>query len=360
MSNEKITTETITVPEIEKLLVDTRTELLEAAKRDGKHTGLKNVPGATDPSCAPHLAPIKTLTEQRRSAALTNLQPDMQIAAIKRIDEKLTEKQSEINPRIEELGHLNDVDRRELDGKCVPEKCKPNTIGWVLTGFNCISDIAFNSAAFEFLGDSLGMAIGIAFGVAVATFVFAKGIVHCIRRACAGNKLWYVAAGGIALAAGAGFWVLSGFRANEMAANGVANSSQSGYFLLNLFFFTAAVLIALIFFPADSQSPEDKELERRFEKIKQREEEITQLKQQLEELRNTAAQERRNHLLLLSYTVHTVNRFRALYMEGIANWKSSNLLARADRQIPVSFSEPVIELDRLELNLPPSLDLNAT
>lgn len=358
MSNEKITTENITFPEVEKLLTETRSEQIDSAKRDGKYAGLKNLPDVKDASCAAHVVPFKTQTEQKRSQALTTLQPDLHIEAIKRIDAKHKADTEEISARKDELEHLNGVDRRELEGKTPPNQPKSNFLGWVLTALNGITDIAFNSAAFEALGDTLGQAIGIAAGVAVGTFVLAQGIVYCIRRAFAGDRKWYAFAALIALLALGGFWTLSGFRTRQMTASGIEGASPLSFMLLNLFFFAGAIIIAALYFPKDNQSVCDRNLAERFAKVKEREQEIETLKKKLIEINTTAATERRKHLAILSYTVHTMNRFRSIYMEAVATWKSTNLLSRPDRGMPVSFSETVPELDPLQFEIPPSLNLS--
>ena len=357
MHNEKITTETITVPEVEQLLAETRTELIETAKRDGKFAGLKNIPAPPDASCSAHLATLKTYAEQKRSAALSLLQPDIHIAAIERIDAKYKEQGTQTASQIEEREHLNSIDKRELEGKRSPAPKKSNLFGWALTVVLCLSDLAFNSAAFEFLGDSLIYAVGIALGVAAATFVLSKGVIHTLSVAVHKDKRWYAPSALIALAALCGFWVLSGFRSSVMAANGAVGTSQGGFFLLNLFFFIASTVTGMLFFPADSESHEEREYARRIALIEKRDAEIKELKHALEALGREADADRRKHLQLLSYTVHTVNRFRAIHFEAVAMWKSTNLLSRPDRAMPASFSQVVPDLDLLEFNLPPTLNL---
>lgn len=359
MEPKTITTENITFPEVEKLHADTRSELLDSARRDGKYTGLKNIPELGDATCAAHLSPLKAQAEQKRSAALTILQPDMHISAIERIEAKLEEDTREINSRNAELGNLNDVEHRELDGKRPPEKRKSNLFGWILLAVIAITDLALNAGALEAAGDSLGYAISIAVGMAIGTFALAKGIVYCFRRAFGGDRKWFAFAGVAALVALGGFWVLSGFRSNAMAINGANGSSPIGFWVLNLFFFAAAIFISVMFFPADRQSAEDRELARRFALIKEREEEIKALKAKLDGLKEAAAEERRKHLAILSYTVHTMNRIRAIYFEAVAIWKSTNLLCRPDRSMPVSFSEPIPDLEPLQFDLPPALNLSA-
>lgn len=358
MSTEKVTTENITFPEVEKLLAETRSEQIDTARRDGKYAGLKNLPDLQELSCVAHLVPFKTQTEQKRSQSLTILQPDLHIEAIKRIDTKHKADTEQISANRSELEHLNEVDRRELEGKTPPEPPKSNLLGWILVMLIALSDIAFNSAAFEFMGDALGFAIGIAIGVAVATFVLSKGITYCLRRVNEGERKWYAYAGAITFIAIAGFWVLSEFRTSQMAANGHEGSASSvSFLLLNLFFFAAAIIIGLLFFPKDNQPACDRNLAQRFQKIKEREDEIERLKKKLEEINANAAVERRKHLAILSYTVHTVNRFRSIYLEAVATWKSTNLLSRPDRGMPQSFSETVPEPDPLQFDIPPSFNL---
>lgn len=360
MNNEKITTENISFPEVEKLLAETRSEQIESAKRDGKYAGLKNLPDLKDESCAAHIIPFKTQVEQKRSQSLTILQPDLHIEAIKVIDARHKAETGEILARVTELEHLNDVGRRELDGKSAPQPAKSNLKGWVLSVLNGITDMAFNSAAFEALGDSLGAAIGIATGVAVGTFVLASGLVYCMRRALAGDRKWYVFAAIIALLAIGGFWTLSDFRTQQMAANGITGASPLSFLLLNLFFFAGAVIIAALYFPKDNQAEADRNLAERFAKIKEREGEISVLKKKIEQINAAAAQERRKHLSILSYATHCMNRFRSIYLEAVATWKSTNLLSRPDRGMPASFSEVVPEPDPLQFDIPPSLNLPIT
>lgn len=352
--DKTIKTSNISFPEVEKLLTESRTELIDIAKRDGKYAGLKSLPGLKDESSAAHLAPLKAQAEQRRSAALAILQPDLHITAIERVDANLKVQQDQVNTRIEELTHHNDVDRRELDGKCPPERTRSNIPGLLLLIITGLADLAFNAGAFEALGDTLGFAIGIATGVAVATFALAKGIEYCLRRAICGERKWWFYTGGLMLVALSGFWVLSGFRSQQIAMSGVEDVSPGQFFLLNLFFFIAAIIIGMLFFTPDSKRTEERELARRFEVIRQREDEIKALKQKLEELTAKSEEDRDRHTAIVSYCIHIINRFRALYFEAVALWKSTNLLSRPDHSIPSSFSEPVADLDPLQFDIPPS------
>ena len=355
MDTQKAKTESLSMPEVETLLTTTRAELLDTAKRDGKYTGLKNTPSLMDKSCIAHLAPLKGYAEERRAMALTLLQPELHNAAIVRIEEQCKQESAQIRERIQELTHLNAVDAREMRHTQGTVEAKTSLLGWVLVVLIGLSDLAFNAGAFEALGDSLLFAIGIAFGVAIATFAFAKGIAYYLRGAFTKDRKSIVITACLAFFALAGFWVLSEFRLRQMAAQGTGQSGSAlSYFFLNLFFFVAAIVVALRYFPDEQKQKEYSEQDQRLTLIREREKEIATLKEKLSKQRDLAEESCRTHRALLSYAAHVMHRFAAVYKESVAIWKSTNLLSRPDQSMPISFSAPVESLDPVPFVLLPT------
>lgn len=348
----KITTPTITFPDVEKRLVTLRAELLETAKRDGRYYGIKNRPAKDEPTCQPYYSPIKTGAEQGRADVLGILQPSVHVNALQSIDEKLKLQEVDANQRIEELQHLNDVERRELEGKNRPQKPKPNILGWILTAAVNICDVVFNARAFEALGDSLLYSLGMGLGVAAAAYALSKGVIRFLERAKTEGRKFYYAAAGVFLAAAGGFWVLSEFRAHMMAEEGIDSSfSPTAFLFLNLFFFVASIVIGAVFFPPKNQVESDCELAERFEKIEAREKEIQGIKDNLSLARDTADKERKEHEGVLNYTRHVLDRISAIFLEAVATFKSHDMLSRPDRSVPDSFTEAVPDLDGMQFDV---------
>jgi hypothetical protein len=356
METTKITTPNVSFPEAEKNLIALRTDLLEIAKRDGKYYGLKNLPALDDASLMPYYGNIKTRSEHGRSDILTVTQPDMHISAIQTLDADTKTKTDELSADIDRLAHENDVDKRELEGKTRPEKCKPNYLSTILSIVVNLADLVFNAMAFEFLGEGLAVSIAIGLGVSAAMYVLSNAIVYFVRRAVHESKKFYLAAAGCFFAACGAFWVFSNFRAQMMAESDVSISPQI-FFLLNMFFFVASIVIPIIFFQPKNESEAQKELSRRFDLIDERKAEIKQKKAELDAINKTAKEEREKHLAILSYVTHTMNRITSMYYEAVASFKSQILLTRQDRKVPQCFSEPIADLSGVDFKLPPSLNL---
>lgn len=351
----KVTTPNINFPEVEKNLAALRADLLDIARRDGKYFGLKDLPAYDAASLMPYYGNIKTRSEHGRSDVLTITQPDMHIAAIQTLDVDTKVKTDGLNTDIDRITHENDVDKRELEGKTRPEKCKPKYFETILSIAVNLADLVFNAMAFEFLGEGLGVSIAIGLGVSAAMYALSNAIVYFMRRAAHEGRKFYLAAAGCFLAACGAFWVFSNFRAQMMAESDVSISPQI-FFLLNVFFFAASIVIPIIF-SSNTQTNADKELSRRFDLIDERKEEIKRKKAELEEITKAAKEEREKHLAILSYVAHTMSRITTMYLEAVASFKSQILLTRQDRKVPQSFAEPIAELAGVDFKLPPSLNL---
>lgn len=350
-------TKNIHFPEVEKILDSSRRELLENAKRDAKYYGLKNRPPLNEPSCLQYVAPIKTQCEKIRADVLTIIQPDRYITAIQTLEANTKTKAAEITADIERLEHENDVDMRDLEGKTPPEKRKPNYLGIALTIAVNLADLVINALSFEFLGHGLFVSVFIGITVAGALFALATAIVRFMRRAATDGWKYYLAAAGCFAVTCGAFWVFSDFRTRMMTESGTEGLTPAVFFLLNIFFFVASIVIPIVFFPAKKDVDSDKQLAARFSIIEKRKEEIKQKKSQLEALVKTADEEKARHIAILSYTAHTMNRIASMYQEAVAYFKGQNLLSRQDRSVPVSFSEPLSDLSGIQFNLPPSLNL---
>ncbi len=356
----KIPTSNIHFPEVEELLESSRKELLENAKRDAKFYGLKNRPSLDEPSSAHFIAPIKTQCEAIRSNVLGILQPDRYVTAIQTLETNTKAKTAELIAEIKTLEHENDVDLRELAGKTPPEKPFPNYLGIALTIAIILADLVFNAMAFEFLGHGLAVSIGIGLGVAAAMYVLSKGILYFMERGASEDMKYYFAAAGCFIVSCGAFWVFSDFRAKMATEVGVDALPPMIFFLLNVFFFTASIIIPVLFFPQKKQVDSDKELAGRFTIVQQRKEEINQKKAQIETLAKTTDEEKSKHMAVLSYTAHTMHRITSTYHEAVAYFKGQNLLSRQDRSTPASFSEAIPDLTGIQFNLPPSLNLPST
>ena len=354
-----ISTPNINFPEAEKLLTALRIDLLEIARRDGKYYGLKNLPALDAPSLVPYYGNIKTRAEHGRSDVLTITQPDMHISAIQVLDANTKAKTTEITADIDRLKHENDVDMLQLEGKTPPPKKQgKNYLAVILAAAVNIADLIFNAMAFEFLGHGLLVSVGIGLGVSAAMYVLSNAIVYFLRRAQSEGKKFYLAAAGCFLAACGAFWVFSDFRAKMMSESDVSISPQL-FFLLNIFFFVASIVIPIIFFKPRKESDNEQELARRFASVEERKEEIKRKKTELDALNKAAKEEREKHLAILSYVAHTMNRITTMYYEAVASFKSQILLTRQDRSVPGCFSEPIADLSGVDFKLPPSLHLPA-
>ncbi len=355
----KVTTPNINFPEAEKNLVALRADLLDIARRDGKYYGLKGLPATDASSLVPYYGNIKTRSEHGRSAVLTITQPDMHIAAIQVIDANTKSKTQETAADTDRLKHENDVDMRELDGKTPPEKRKPNYLPALLSITVNLADLIFNAMSFEFLGHGLLISIGIGLGISAAIYALAKGVVYFVRRAQSDGVKHYVAAAGCFLVACSAFWVISDFRAKMMTDPEISITPLL-FFLINIFFFVAAIVIPIIFFRPTDESDSEKQLARRFQIIEERKEEIKRKKAELEAFLKNANEEREKHLAILSYVAHTMNRITTMYLEAVASFKSQILLTRQDRAMPVCFTEPIADLSGVDFKLPPTLNLPTT
>ena len=354
----KINTPNISFPEVEKNLVALRADLQDIAKRDGKYYGLKKIPAFDAASLVPYYGNIKTRAEHGQSDLMAITQPDMHTAAIQEIDSTTEAKTSELKKDVEQLKHENDIDAREVDGKARPEKRRSYNLALILAILINLADLTFNTMSFEFLGEGLGVSIAIGLGVAAAMYVLSKGIVHFLRRAQKEGKKFYIAATGCFIAACGAFWVFSDFRTKMMAESEVSITPML-FFLLNIFFFAASIVIPIIF-SSTAETEAEKELCRRFDQIEERKKEIARKKNEIEAINKAAKEEREKHLAILSYVAHTMNRIKTMYYEAVATFKSQILLTRQDGVMPNCFTEPIAELSAIDVKLPPSLNLPKT
>lgn len=352
----KITTLNIYSEKVEKMLSTLRVDLLEIANRDGKYVGLKDRLALDAPTLVPYYANIKSRAEHGRSDLLSITQPDMHVSAIQSIDANTKAKVDELTKDIDRLEHENDVAQLELQGKTPPEKRPSNVLPLLLSIAVNLADFIFIVMSFEFLGDGLGFAIFIGLGVAAAIFALSKAITYFMRRAAAEGRKYYFAAAGCFVAALGAFWVLSYFRTQMMAESNVSISAPM-FFLFNILFFVAAIVIPIIFAPSQKQAEAEKETARKFAAVDARTELIKRKKAEREAILNAAKKEREEHVAILSYVAHSMNRINTMYFEAVAQFKSQVLLTRQDRSVPTCFTEPIAELSGIDFKLPPTLTL---
>lgn len=325
-------------PELEKRIASKDAELKEEARREGKYFGMQNRPDHAEHSLAPYIGFIKSGYERIKADVLQFLQPDQHESQMKANTIACTEKQAELAVQKARLEHENKVALHELDGK-VPEKhTNQSTLGWLFLAVIYLSEIAFNTNSFEFLGDSLLFAFAIACGVSVSMFLLSRGITRFYERGKQEGMRMYLVSGAFF---GIAFGLISVLSYWRTKMGGAENTSPVLFIIVNLAFLAASMLISYFYFPKREEQAAERELRTKHDAIKEREAKIKAISEELEQLKETLRKQSEHHEQIISLSEHACRRIEILYRETTEIFKSALIKHRDDRKTPECLNEPI-------------------
>ena len=325
-------------PELEAIIRKKDAELKDLARKNGKHFAQNNQPAPKGDTLPPYVGDIKAGYEHlgaqlhHEHLQTATHMPEGQIEA-DRAKEKCKQLENSIF-HLEEQNKHDDYEMNNFDSKSVLNRI---FLAIVITAVILIGEIAFNTKAFEFAGESLLFALVISISVSFAVYILShvapmiyKEIKDKIKR-----RIYAVSVLSLTTVA---FYVLGVFRSNLLAQN-EATISPIFFVIINLFLFMVSVFLSFYLMPTWEEvkgSFHNMKLNRA---IKKRNKEIAVLKAQIEELKKHLMELAKQIVRINYYTEYTDKRIEKLYFEAVSIFININLITRTDRKVPDCFQD---------------------
>ncbi len=337
-------------PEQDKNILDIANAVKREAKKDGAFFAKKNRPTLNEQSLMPYVGRYKSSFEELLAKELGRIKPVMQEATFTRFKEEKVKREIELDAATEKNEHLNDVDRRTLDGKPKPTIRKRNPFLLVLLGIMYLGEWFYNSMSFAFFGGNMFGAylIGATITLIEAALAYATGknlakIEEGIEKPYLQTALYVAANLGIVIA-------MSVLRSNILDNSSIETPAWV-FFLVNIAFLVGAIVLSRLLIPSQKQQNFDCATSELHKRIEEREAEMKQLKSEKEKLAAQFTDEEKKYLHVLAVAKATEERIDAHYREAIEIFKTENLATRGDLGTPVCFFESTTSLTISKSNL---------
>ncbi len=334
---------------LEEKINNTSAILKEMARRKAKHFAARNQPAPIGDVLSHYTDEFKAGCEQRYAEVCLLLLPASNFPDAKIDHDHFKEKENALNQQIKTKENENLNDHHELSEFDPKGFSNRITIAGILTFIILLGEILFNAKAFQVTGENFLFALVISISTSVGVFLFAHMAPFLYKEAKTVIKRRVIIFSSLALALVL-FTALAIFRSTYLETNNV-HIKPIYFVVINLFFFIVSALLSYFVLPAWHELKEHSIHLKQHKKVLVREKEIKQLKDAKEELQS-------NHVLLTKHRVRSVytanyvaERFRKLYWECLAIFKSTNLACREDRETPDCFSQNLPEPDITETTI---------
>jgi len=344
-------------PELEAIIRKKDAELKELARKNGKVFAINNQPAPKGDKLPSFVGDIITGYEHlgaqlhHEHLQTATHMPEGQIEA-----DRAKAKCKQMEDAIFHLEEQNKHDEYELqsfDSKSVWNRIY---LAIAVTLVILIGEIAFNTKAFEFAGESLLFALTISLSVSFAVYALShvapmlyKEIRDKIKR-----RLFAASVLAVTLIA---FYVLGVFRSNLLAQN-EASISPVFFVIINFFLFMVSVFLSYYLMPTWEEIKGSFHNRKLHRAINKRKKEIAALHDQIEVLNKYIEELARQIIRINIYTEYTDKRIEKLCYESISIFKNVNLIHRTDRKVPDCFHDELPPIYIQHLIAQPFIDNN--
>ncbi len=328
-------------PVLESSILKKDAELKELAERNARHLASRNLPAKEDEDLSSYTGGIRSGYEALGAEMLGKLQPHAHGPEAKMDADYLREKDKYLEGEIKKKEDQNRNDLFDLGSfnpKTLLKRIRLVVIITIIIGFG---EILFNTKAFQVTGESLLFAFLLSFSVSVAVFVFSHVASFLYKAATTKFKRRVILFSSLLLVTGL-FTALAIFRTQYLATHDI-HISPVFFVIINLFFFIVSALLSFYALPTWAEIRENQLRITLFRGIQKREKEIEQLKAKKEEIKVLVLENTKYRVRVSFYATYCAERIRKMYCEALDAFKSTNLMYRTDKCVPLCFSQPINE-----------------
>ena len=329
--------------ELEKLISKKDSDLKALARKQGKNFADRKLPSSSGDRLQPYIGEIKSGYEELCANLNSQLQPASHFPEVKTEVMNAEAEEHKTNEEIQKLEEQNRNSMYELENGNIEKGNNAIIMIFVVTALISLSEVFFNSLAFQAIGENtlVSLIIGLSLTIAILllahlTALFYKKIQNPIKR----NLLVF----GTLILVLSIFTVMGNMRAIAMEKLGTSVSSIS-FIVINSFFFIVTALLSYKYYPTKEERQKREAYNKLQKDIAQRQSEIKQHRNRMELIKSHVNEKAKQTLHQAYYVEYTLERINKLYKEAIQIFISTNMLYRTDRKAPDCFSDVIPELE---------------
>jgi hypothetical protein len=346
-------------PELEKIVSDRHDELMTLARKNARHYASKNLPSPEETIIDPYVGDLRNGYYHLSSQIAKHLQPGSHFPAARMELVHLQDKDKKLTDEIRKKQNQNQSDKYEIenfDPKSL--QSRRNFAIWFVV-IIAITEIAYNTKAFQILGENMLFALVISIGISASVFLFSHLIPTWIKGAKTKLMRCLIAIGSLLAVTGL-FIALAMFRSQYLEAHG-EHVSPWYFVMINLFLFVVATLLSYKVLPTWKEFKDNSHRIRIFKDIEKRKAEIEKLNKDREDLKAELLERAKSRMQLANYAHYSTGEIRSMYRSCLGVFQSTNLLHRSDKRVPKCFTDEAkdVEIDRFEITYPEANNLES-
>ncbi|NVN95459.1 MAG: hypothetical protein HXX18_09280 [Bacteroidetes bacterium] len=330
--------------EVEANFKQKEKEVMTLAQRSGKTFGGNNLPEPIGDNLVPYIGDFKTICEELVSYTDEKLQSHSHVPEFNTDKNNVMEEEGKIKEHNSEIENSLKNLKSEIESMDVEDFDKKIKFILIVSTILCLSESAFNTIAFEAVGDNLLFAIALAVPITILILLISHVFGTQVRKIQnpTTKKLTIV---GVLLAMIPIFYVLGSLRTIVMEKEGNTGIGIITFIIINYFFFIATAILSYKYWPTKEESLQHEELKKLKAEYKKKEKELKNNHQHMTQL-NVGLNSKAIHINHISYSrEYYVDKATKLYNKAVSVFIKNNIMHRSDRKIPDCCMEPYPKLN---------------